>query len=276
MVAGCRVSPLATGIVTAGLYYPLATAMAALATAQLVRRNSRLEGWHELPWFRDLRSEHLARLLSCQAVSLSVLAVVFTRADIEPKTVVTMLLAAVSLGLIGLEWGWPVAAAGASLAWATAGGLAAWVAATRLGCPLPGHRTTSAAIGLLLAAFTLWGLAGRLRRDQPTLKGRDQPAIEPRADRATRPGLARAVEGVVLVASILAGVVVFMVGTDPGSLGGGWTAAGIGVLMARLWCRFCWYRAGKRRGSSIWLRSPCWARTSGSGWRTRCRSRAMR
>ncbi len=76
---GVSCSPLAHGAVTAGLYYPLATAMAALATAQLVRRYTRGESWHELGWLGDLRSARLARVLSYQTCILSVLAVLFTR-----------------------------------------------------------------------------------------------------------------------------------------------------------------------------------------------------
>ncbi|HKI20079.1 MAG TPA: hypothetical protein VKA15_19475, partial [Isosphaeraceae bacterium] len=103
---GVSCSPLATGAVTAGLYYPLATAMAALATAQLVRRYTRGESWNELGWLGDLRSERLARMLSYQTCIFSVLAVLFTKGAVEPTTVLTLILAAVSLGLTAIECGW--------------------------------------------------------------------------------------------------------------------------------------------------------------------------
>ena len=103
---GVSCSPLAHGAVTARLYYPLATAMAALATAQLVRRYTRGESWHELGWLGDLRSERLARMLSYQTCIFSVLAVLFTKGALEPTTVLTLILAAVSLGLTAIEFGW--------------------------------------------------------------------------------------------------------------------------------------------------------------------------
>ena len=40
----------------AGVFYPLATAFAGLATAHLLGRFTALEGWHELGWLGDLRS----------------------------------------------------------------------------------------------------------------------------------------------------------------------------------------------------------------------------
>ena len=51
---GVGASPIAGGRVTASVYYPLATAIAALATAQLVRRFALADGWNELTWLPDL------------------------------------------------------------------------------------------------------------------------------------------------------------------------------------------------------------------------------
>ena len=66
---GC--SPLAGRLVAADAYYPLATAVAALATARIVTRHTHSESWHELAWLGDLRSESMERLLSIQACVLA-------------------------------------------------------------------------------------------------------------------------------------------------------------------------------------------------------------
>ena len=46
----------------------------------------------ELAWLGDLRSESLERMLAVQAFVLAVLAIVFTRAALEPATVLTLVL----------------------------------------------------------------------------------------------------------------------------------------------------------------------------------------
>jgi tetratricopeptide (TPR) repeat protein len=226
---GVSCSPLASGAVTAGLYYPLATAMAALATAQLVRRYTRGESWNEFVWLGDLRSERLARMLSYQTCIFSVLAVVFTKGALEPTTVLTLVLAAVSLGLTAIECGWDMAGVAGSLSWAAAWGVGFVVVAMRLGITAVEQRTTCAAVGILLAAFSLWALAGRFRRDESNVKGRSTGDLGPAQTRWS--GLPWALERVALACSLFSAVVVLMAGTDPGALGGFWTFGGVGVLL---------------------------------------------
>jgi tetratricopeptide (TPR) repeat protein len=226
---GVSCSPLARGAVTAGLYFPLATAMAALATAQLVRRYTRGESWHEFAWLGDLRSDWLARMLSYQTCILSILAVLFTKGAVEPKTALTLLLAAASLALTAIEFGWSAVAVAASLAWAAQFGLWALVIANGLGVTAVEERATRAAVGVLMAAFTLWEVAGRLRRDESNVKGRSTED----SGTAETPwsGLPWAVEGVALACSLFTAVVVLMAGTNPGVLGGFWTLVGVGLLL---------------------------------------------
>ena len=50
---GVDCSPLAGLVVGAGVYYPLATAVAGLATARIVRRHTHDASWHELAWVGD-------------------------------------------------------------------------------------------------------------------------------------------------------------------------------------------------------------------------------
>ena len=52
---GVAASPIVGNGLTAATYFPLATAMAALAVAQFAGRFTRAEGWNEVPWLPDLR-----------------------------------------------------------------------------------------------------------------------------------------------------------------------------------------------------------------------------
>ena len=70
---GC--SPFVGRQVGAALYYPLATAVAGLATARVVWRHAHDASWHELAWLGDLRFESMSRLLSIQACVLAGVAV---------------------------------------------------------------------------------------------------------------------------------------------------------------------------------------------------------
>ena len=144
---GVACSPLAGRAVAAAVYYPLATAIAALATAQLVRRYTHDESWHELGWLGDLRSGQLRRMLSVQACLLAVLAVLFTKGAVEPATVLTLILASLTLGLVALASGWDAAAFTGSLAWTSAWGVAGLVVADRWGWRADEARMTLAAVG---------------------------------------------------------------------------------------------------------------------------------
>ena len=121
---GC--SPLAGRLVGAGVYYPLATAVAALATARVVTRHTHRESWYELAWLGDLRSQSMERLLSIQACVLTFLAVAFTRGAVEPSTALTLLLASLTLGLIASATGWLPAVFVGSIAWSAGWALPGW------------------------------------------------------------------------------------------------------------------------------------------------------
>ena len=215
---------------TAGLYYPLATAMAALATAQLVRRYTRGESWHELGWLGDLRSARLARMLSYQTCILSVLAVLFTKGALEPKTVLTLILAAVSLGLTAVECGWSLAGVAGGLSWAAAWGVGAMVVADEIG--LHGGRAADdlrrdrRASGGVLALGAGRTMASRRVERQGSIgrgfwTGRD-PLVW---------GSPGPLERVALACSLFSATVVLMAATSPGALGGFWTLGGVGVLL---------------------------------------------
>ncbi len=165
VVAGSRLLAARGPLIGAGVYYPLATAVAGLATARIVRRHTHDESWHELAWLGDLRSESMGRMLSIQACVLAVLAVVFTKGAIEPATVLTLILASLTLG---------AGRAGDGMAGGRVGGerrLVGRMGRDGLGSgTTPGLggrelRATCASVGVLLAAFSLLALAGWLRRD---------------------------------------------------------------------------------------------------------------
>jgi tetratricopeptide (TPR) repeat protein len=218
---------------TAADYYPLVTAVAALGTVHFRQRYTQVESWHELGWLGDLRSERLGRALSHQTWVLAVLAVFFTKGVVEAKSVVTLVMAAVALGLTALSSGWPAAAFGGGLAWTGAWALAGMVASLRLGFSSNEWQATSAAVGAVLASFSLWALSGGLRRAGSAPKSPDLMVSsdwEQHASRRSR--LAWAIESAAFGVSLLAAVVVLLVGTNPAAVGGWGTIGGIGVLMA--------------------------------------------
>ena len=226
---GVACSPLTGRLVVASIYYPLATAVAGLATARIVRRHTHDESWHELAWLGDLRSESMGHMLSIQACVLAFLAVVFTRGSIEPATVATLILASLTLGLVGVATGWHGAALAGSAAWSAAWGVSGLVVAPRLGFAAAGLRATSASVGVQLAAFSLLALAGRLRRG-PSLR-KNQSTWASNVDPAVRPRLAWAIEIIAFASSLVAVVTVLAAGTNAPALGGWGTTIGIGVIL---------------------------------------------
>jgi len=226
---GVACSPLAGRGVGVGVYYPLATATAALATAQLVRHYAHAESWHELFWLGDLRSDPLKSMLSIQACMLTVLAVLFTQGAIEPATVVTLVLAALTLGYVALASGWEGAAAGGGVTWSAAWGVVGLVVAKKLGFTADALRATSASVGVLSAAFSLWGLAGWLRRDLLFLEGPGSWVSDSSGSSRTR--LAWGVEIAAFASSLCAAIAALLAGTNAAGLGGWGTTAGVGVLM---------------------------------------------
>ncbi|HZW33100.1 MAG TPA: hypothetical protein VFF52_20455, partial [Isosphaeraceae bacterium] len=160
---GVNASPLMGQALTPDVYYPAATAVAALATVRLGRRYTDLTSWHELSWLGDVRSEQSSRLLAYQACILAVLAALFTRATVSPTTVATLGLAAMTLGLGAVALASPVAAGLGSASWAGAGLFAGLLAARWLGFDAEALARTSGAVGAVAAAFSLWWLAGGVR-----------------------------------------------------------------------------------------------------------------
>jgi tetratricopeptide (TPR) repeat protein len=226
---GVACSPLAGRGVSVAVYYPLSTAIAALATAQVIRRFTHAESWHELPWLGSLRSEQLGRMLSIQASLLAVLATLFTKGAVEPTTVLSLILAALTLGLVALASGWEAAALAGSLAWSAAWGVAGLVVAPRLGWAEGGLRASCAAAFVLTSAFSLWFVSGGLWRDRSSAK---RPiSWVPGLDESVFLRLARAVEIASFAASLFAAGMVLIAGAQPATLGVWGTTLGVFVLM---------------------------------------------
>ena len=229
---GVACSPLAGRAVDAGVYYPLATAIAALATAQLVRRYTHAESWHELglagrsplravgPHALDSRRVCWRSWPSCSR-----------RERCEPATVLTLDpgLADAGPGGAGERLGrrppsraaWPGRRRGAWPGLVVAPRLG-WTAGRAAG----DLRRGRCAVGGVLALG-----AGRLaaaRRVDPEESDRTGFRLE---SQRLRSRLARAVEIAAFASSLLAAVAVLMAGTNPPAVPGWETAAGVGVLM---------------------------------------------
>ncbi len=227
---GVASSPLLGRLVTPAVYYPLSTAIAALATAQLVRRYAHPESWHLLGWLTDLRSASLGRTLSFQACFLAILAVLFTKGSIEPLTVATLGLASATLGLVTLSTGWEAAGLAGSVAWSAAWSVAALVAAPRLGWTAGAARATAASVGLLFSAYPLWALAGWLRSDRALGKRRVWWALDSSGGRPSRIGAV--LEVAAFGAALIAAAAAMIAGSDPATLGAWGTGVGVAVLLS--------------------------------------------
>ena len=227
---GVTASPIAGGSVSASVFYPLATAIAALATAQLVGRFTHAEGWNELAWLPDLRSDRSTSLLSIQASVLAFLAVLFTKGEIAPATVGALILGALALGLVSLRTGWIEAAFSGGLAWEAAWGVEGLLSASRLGRSAPGPRSIYAAAGILVGALLLWKWAGWLRRDGSAAKRPFDGHTWPRESIPIR--LALAFETAAFVSSLVAAFAALAAGSDPSVLWDWEKAAGVVALMA--------------------------------------------
>ncbi|MGO9913696.1 MAG: hypothetical protein ACLQIB_03135 [Isosphaeraceae bacterium] len=228
---GC--SPLvAAGLLAPADYLPLVTAAAAVATVQLLRRYLGGESSSEPAWLGAVRCERLRGILSAQAFVLAAVAIVFTRGAVEPTTVLTLALASVALGSMALAVSSLAAAVTASVAWAAAGGMAGLVVARRQDWFAFEPRAASAAAGLIASAFTLWAVAGWLRRDSTIVNGKGRAAGGSEATAGPLLPLALAGEWVALLASLASSALVFTAAANPASLGDTGTFVGIGVLMA--------------------------------------------
>ena len=213
----------------AGVFYPLATAFAGLATAHLLGRFTALEGWHELGWLGDLRSEPLAGVFSIQAVIVTALAVLFTRGVSEPSTVLTLVLASLTLGAVSLRMGSPAAAFSGGALWTAAWAVAGLVVARGWDPGVEQTPLTLAASGMLVAAFSLWVLSGWLRREGSTRKltlaglGLQTESLRTR--------LSVAVETAALGSSLLAAGVVLVAATRPAAMESWQSLLGVGVIL---------------------------------------------
>jgi tetratricopeptide (TPR) repeat protein len=221
-------SPLAGRGLSAPVYYPLATAIAALATAQVARRFTPAESWHELGWLGSLRSERLGRMLSFAASLLAALAMIFTKGAIAPFTVESFILAAVSLGLVALASGWEIAALTGGLAWSAAWGVAGLDVASRLGWQGLALRSTCAAVGVLASAFSLWVVSGAMRREPAAVKR--SRARAPALDASGFLRLARVVENASFASSLFAVALALLAGSKPAAMGGWGTTLAVSVL----------------------------------------------
>ena len=227
---GVDSSPVMRSGLTAPIYYPLATAIAALAAAQLAGRFTQSDPWSELPWLPDLGSDRLARLFSIQACVLAISAVIFTRSETSSVTRgKARILAALAFGVVALRTGWVAAALAGGLTWEAALAAVGALIATNLGRTGLEPKLIHVAAGLVIAAFLLWKLAGTLRRDTTNSKRRFAGPLW--SSEAIPIRLALAVECAAFAASIAAALAVLIAGSQAGLLLDWEKAAGVGVLM---------------------------------------------
>jgi tetratricopeptide (TPR) repeat protein len=227
---GAAASPMQRNGLNAQIYYPLATGIAALATAQLARRFAPAEGWSEPSWLPDLASDRLTRLFSILASFLALLAVIFTRSETTSTTVVSAILAALAFAVVALRMGWQAAGFAGGLTWEAACAVLGLLLASKLGRSGPEPTLIYAAAGLAFAAFSLWKLTGTLRRDAANPKRR--VAGPSWSDDAIPIRLALAVERASFAASIAAALAFLLAGSQAGLLLDWEKAAGVLVLMA--------------------------------------------
>ena len=227
---GVSASPIMAQGLTAALFFPLATGMFALATAQFAARFTPADGWNELAWLPDLRSDRLTRLFATQSTILAMLAVLFTRGETSSVTLASALLAALALGTVALSTGWVSAAYFGSLTFELACAIGGLLLAWRLDRTGPGSRAILAAAGILVAAFALWKLSGVLRSDGSTSKRRF--ARLSWASDIIPIRLALAVERAALATALLAAIAVLAASLRADLLFDWEKAAGVAVLMA--------------------------------------------
>ena len=227
---GASASPIMAHGLTTALYFPLATGMFALATAQFAARFTPPDGWNELAWLPDLRSDRLTRLFAIQSSVLAILAVLFTRGETSSVTVASALLAALALGTVALSTGWVSAAYFGSLTFELACAVLGLLLAWRLDRTSPGSHAILAAAGILVAAFALWKLSGVLRNDGSTSKRRF--ARLSWASDIIPIRLALAVERAALATALLAAIAVLAAAPRADLLFDWEKAAGVAVLMA--------------------------------------------
>jgi tetratricopeptide (TPR) repeat protein len=227
---GIAVSPFQGLGLPAHVYYPLVTAIAGLATAHFLGRFTHSDAWHDLGWLGDLRSEPLAGVFSIQATAVTLLAVLFTRGVIELPTVLTLVIAALTFGVVALRMGWIAAAVCGGIAWEAACAVAGLVLALRWAPGMEETRSIFASAGLTAAAFVLCGLTGSLRSSRSIAK----LAIAGLGLRtqSLRSELAVAAETVALGATLLATCLILFSAARLQMSGGVGNVLGVAVLLA--------------------------------------------
>jgi tetratricopeptide (TPR) repeat protein len=227
---GVASSPLAHRGIQPDDYYPLVTAMVALAIADVNERLGRRRIWDEPSTASGPRSSLLARLSSPLLLILALLGSCFTFGRESETTVATLGLLALALFLWAVRQSALWAAYLGGLAWSATGLMAGLVIARRMGLGTMEPRVVFAALGELAAFSSLGvlsglirerGMGGELQKGESTegLRGRSRP-------------LAVAIEQVGFVGSLVVAALVGWAASQP-VLAAGWlTAAEIGALLA--------------------------------------------
>ncbi len=228
---GIASSPIAGEWVQSAVYYPLATALAALGTVGAARRYSSDRSWLEINWLGDLRSGSIALSLSAQALILAVLAVLFTGGTVATATSLTLGLDAVTLGIVALTAAWPRVGLVAGMAWSAGWGVAGALVVHRAGSNSGGSEAIVRSMGILLSALSLVALAA-LMRDGWTQLGRWVAPVRSADEPVFFPALAMALEVAALVSSFVVVATVLVQGTGGDAALGGWgTAAGVALIL---------------------------------------------
>ncbi len=226
---GVAGSPLRRWDLEPGHYFPLATAAAGLIIAEWNSRASLREDLAEAAEQGRALSASMA-LLSSPVLVLALLAPVFTFGRENTTTVATLVFVAMALGLWAVRWGqvWPVYPAG--VAWSAAG-LVGGLVIGRQGSWIANEpRLMSAALGELVAVFSLGGLGGWYRQRAASLE-REKPGWTGNSGSTPRP-LALALEQVAFLGSLVVGGLVALAASRPAMAASGLALASTGTLLA--------------------------------------------
>ncbi len=253
-------SPLAHRGMRAGDYYPLITAMVALAIADVNGRLDLRRNWDESAAASGQRNSQLARLSSPALLVLTILAACFTCDRENVTTVATLGLAALALGFWAVRQEALWAAYLGSLAWSGTGLMGGLVLARRMSFTTLEPRLIFAAL-LELAAVATLGVIGGLLRNRAVDGGR-RKADSPGGLLARSRPLAIATEQLGLIGSLVVAGLVGVAATQPGITTGWLAAAEIGALLAVALFHLLLARRWARNGWFIWRRQACWGRTS--------------
>jgi tetratricopeptide (TPR) repeat protein len=228
---GVAESPLAHRGILPTDFYPLVTAVAVLAIADVNDRLSRRRIWDEPGRPSSLRNPLLVRLSSPLLLVLSLLAATFTFGQESLTTLTTLALVALALHLWAVRTEALWAAYLGSLYWSSAGLAGGLVLARRLSSGLLEPRLVFAALGELAAVSLLGLLSGLLRRFAR------EPGSETKDPAPSARPLALAIEQVAFLGSlVVAGLVAVAVSQYPpaGWLAGAEIAALLGVALFHL------------------------------------------